>query len=108
MCYDCPVCPCFIFFSGSKEGGEHIDLTRVAVPAQLYRWCSPEVILQKAATVKSDIYSFCTVMQEALTGIFKGVQTSVTELSHGVLLMQIISTPNVNLISFHGPLGELL
>ncbi|KYO32249.1 inactive serine/threonine-protein kinase TEX14 isoform C [Alligator mississippiensis] len=51
----------------SKEGGEHIDLTRVAVPAQLYRWCSPEVILQKAATVKSDIYSFCTVMQEALT-----------------------------------------
>ncbi|XP_067421872.1 LOW QUALITY PROTEIN: inactive serine/threonine-protein kinase TEX14 [Emydura macquarii macquarii] len=51
----------------SKDGGDHSDLTRVPVPAQLYKWCAPEVILEKAATVKSDIYSFCMVMQEALT-----------------------------------------
>uniref|UniRef100_A0A8C4Y5T9 Testis expressed 14, intercellular bridge forming factor n=1 Tax=Gopherus evgoodei TaxID=1825980 RepID=A0A8C4Y5T9_9SAUR len=51
----------------SKDGGDHSDLTRVPVPAQLYKWCAPEVILEKAATVKSDIYSFCIVMQEALT-----------------------------------------
>uniref|UniRef100_K7G450 Protein kinase domain-containing protein n=1 Tax=Pelodiscus sinensis TaxID=13735 RepID=K7G450_PELSI len=51
----------------SKDGGDHSDLTRVPVPAQLYRWCAPEVILEKATTVKSDIYSFCIVMQEALT-----------------------------------------
>ncbi|XP_064022206.1 inactive serine/threonine-protein kinase TEX14 [Pogoniulus pusillus] len=51
----------------SKDGGAHSDLTRVPVPVQLYRWCSPEVILEKAVTVKSDIYSFCVVMQEALT-----------------------------------------
>ncbi|NXG35865.1 TEX14 kinase, partial [Dromaius novaehollandiae] len=51
----------------SRDGGEHSDLTRIPVPIQLYKWCSPEVILEKAVTVKSDIYSFCTVMQEALT-----------------------------------------
>uniref|UniRef100_A0A8C3T8Z8 Inactive serine/threonine-protein kinase TEX14 n=1 Tax=Chelydra serpentina TaxID=8475 RepID=A0A8C3T8Z8_CHESE len=51
----------------SKDGGDHSDLTRVPVPAQLYKWCAPEVILEKAATVKTDIYSFCIVMQEALT-----------------------------------------
>ncbi|KAM6242612.1 LOW QUALITY PROTEIN: inactive serine/threonine-protein kinase TEX14 [Porphyrio hochstetteri] len=63
----------------SKDGGEHSDLTRIPVPAQLYKWCSPEVILGKAVTVKSDIYSFCTVMQEALTETlpWKGVEDSV-------------------------------
>ncbi|NXV73153.1 TEX14 kinase, partial [Atlantisia rogersi] len=63
----------------SKDGGEHSDLTRIPVPAQLYKWCSPEVILGKAVTVKSDIYSFCTVMQEVLTETlpWKGVEDSV-------------------------------
>uniref|UniRef100_A0A8B9Q844 Inactive serine/threonine-protein kinase TEX14 n=1 Tax=Apteryx owenii TaxID=8824 RepID=A0A8B9Q844_APTOW len=51
----------------SRDGGEHSDLTRIPVPIQLYKWCSPEVILEKTVTAKSDIYSFCTVMQEALT-----------------------------------------
>ncbi|KAM8797269.1 inactive serine/threonine-protein kinase TEX14 [Eudromia elegans] len=51
----------------SRDGGEHSDLTRIPVPVQLYKWCSPEVILEKAVTVKSDIYGFCAVMQEALT-----------------------------------------
>ncbi|NXY74242.1 TEX14 kinase, partial [Glareola pratincola] len=51
----------------SKDGGEHSDLTRIPVPVQLHKWCSPEVILEKVVTVKSDIYSFCTVVQEALT-----------------------------------------
>ncbi|XP_063002865.1 inactive serine/threonine-protein kinase TEX14 [Elgaria multicarinata webbii] len=51
----------------SKDGGEHSDLTRVPIPSQMYKWCAPEVILERAATDKSDIYSFCTVMQEALT-----------------------------------------
>ncbi|XP_031447411.1 inactive serine/threonine-protein kinase TEX14 isoform X4 [Phasianus colchicus] len=63
----------------SKDGGEHSDLTRIPVPAQLYKWCSPEVILEKNVTVKSDIYSFCTVMQEALTETlpWKGIEDSV-------------------------------
>ncbi|KFU86262.1 Inactive serine/threonine-protein kinase TEX14, partial [Chaetura pelagica] len=51
----------------SKDGGEQSDLTRIPVPVQLYRWCSPEVILGRIVTVKSDIYSFCAVVQEALT-----------------------------------------
>ncbi|XP_061219543.1 inactive serine/threonine-protein kinase TEX14 isoform X2 [Neopsephotus bourkii] len=51
----------------SKDGGEHSDLTHTPVPVQLYKWCSPEVILEKVVTVKSDIYSFCAVVQEALT-----------------------------------------
>ncbi|NWI36550.1 TEX14 kinase, partial [Picathartes gymnocephalus] len=51
----------------SKDSGEHSDLTRIPVPAQLFRWCSPEIILEKPGTVKSDVYSFCAVLQEALT-----------------------------------------
>ncbi|KFP66224.1 Inactive serine/threonine-protein kinase TEX14, partial [Cariama cristata] len=63
----------------SKDGGEHSDLTRIPVPVQLYKWCSPEVVLEKAVTVKSDIYSFCTVVQEALTETppWKGLEDSV-------------------------------
>ncbi|KAM6315758.1 LOW QUALITY PROTEIN: inactive serine/threonine-protein kinase TEX14 [Podargus strigoides] len=63
----------------SKDGGEHSDLTRIPVPVQLYKWCSPEVILEKAVTVKSDIYSFCTVLQEALTEVppWKGLEDSI-------------------------------
>ncbi|XP_075374176.1 inactive serine/threonine-protein kinase TEX14 isoform X1 [Mycteria americana] len=63
----------------NKDGGEHSDLTRIPVPAQLYKWCSPEVILEKVVTVKSDIYSFCTVVQEALTETppWKGLEDSV-------------------------------
>ena len=38
------------------------------LPTQLYNWAAPEVILQKAATVKSDIYSFSMIIQEILTG----------------------------------------
>ncbi|XP_063484548.1 inactive serine/threonine-protein kinase TEX14 isoform X10 [Symphalangus syndactylus] len=51
----------------SKDGGVQRDLTRVPLPMQLYNWAAPEVILQKAATVKSDIYSFSMIMQEILT-----------------------------------------
>uniref|UniRef100_A0A2K6JVF7 Inactive serine/threonine-protein kinase TEX14 n=1 Tax=Rhinopithecus bieti TaxID=61621 RepID=A0A2K6JVF7_RHIBE len=51
----------------SKDRGEQRDLTRVPLPTQLYNWAAPEVILQKAATVKSDIYSFSMIMQEILT-----------------------------------------
>uniref|UniRef100_A0A8C9J4S5 Inactive serine/threonine-protein kinase TEX14 n=1 Tax=Piliocolobus tephrosceles TaxID=591936 RepID=A0A8C9J4S5_9PRIM len=51
----------------SKDRGEQRDLTRVPIPTQLYNWAAPEVILQKAATVKSDIYSFSMIMQEILT-----------------------------------------
>ncbi|XP_074016774.1 inactive serine/threonine-protein kinase TEX14 [Numenius arquata] len=63
----------------SKDGGENSDLTRIPVPVQLYKWCSPEVILEKAVTVKSDVYSFCTVVQEALTETppWKGFEDSV-------------------------------
>ncbi|XP_053425075.1 inactive serine/threonine-protein kinase TEX14 isoform X3 [Nycticebus coucang] len=51
----------------SQDGGVHRDLTRVPLPTQLYTWAAPEVILQKAATVKSDIYSFSMIIQEILT-----------------------------------------
>nr|XP_008123703.2 PREDICTED: inactive serine/threonine-protein kinase TEX14 [Anolis carolinensis] len=59
----------------SKDGGEHSDLTRVPIPSQLYKWCAPEVILERPATTKSDIYSFCVLMQEALTGMFMTLVT---------------------------------
>ncbi|KAL0596993.1 Inactive serine/threonine-protein kinase TEX14 [Plecturocebus cupreus] len=51
----------------SQNGGVQRDLTQVPLPTQLYNWAAPEVILQKAATVKSDIYSFSMIVQEILT-----------------------------------------
>ncbi|XP_047562961.1 inactive serine/threonine-protein kinase TEX14 isoform X5 [Lutra lutra] len=51
----------------SQDGHIHKDLTRVPLPTQLYNWAAPEVILQKAATVKSDVYSFSMIIQEILT-----------------------------------------
>ncbi|KAM5215995.1 inactive serine/threonine-protein kinase TEX14 isoform 1-T1 [Hipposideros larvatus] len=51
----------------SQDGGTPKDLTRVPLPTELYNWAAPEVILQKAATVKSDIYSFSMIIQEILT-----------------------------------------
>ncbi|NWV78112.1 TEX14 kinase, partial [Dasyornis broadbenti] len=65
----------------SKDSGEHSDLTRIPVPVQLFRWCSPEIILEKPGTVKSDVYSFCAVLQEALTESppWKGVKDSAIE-----------------------------
>ncbi|XP_014732135.1 PREDICTED: inactive serine/threonine-protein kinase TEX14 [Sturnus vulgaris] len=62
----------------SRDSGEHSDLTRIPVPAQLFRWCSPEIILEKPATLTSDVYSFCAVLQETLTESppWKGVEDS--------------------------------
>ncbi|XP_031210240.1 inactive serine/threonine-protein kinase TEX14 isoform X1 [Mastomys coucha] len=51
----------------SQDNGVHRDVTRVPLPTQLYNWAAPEVVLQKAATVKSDIYSFSMIIQEILT-----------------------------------------
>uniref|UniRef100_A0A8C3H4G2 Testis expressed 14, intercellular bridge forming factor n=1 Tax=Corvus moneduloides TaxID=1196302 RepID=A0A8C3H4G2_CORMO len=65
----------------SKDSGEHSDLTRIPVPVQLFRWCSPEIILEKPGTVKSDVFSFCAVLQEALTESppWKGVEDSAVK-----------------------------
>ncbi|XP_039576818.1 inactive serine/threonine-protein kinase TEX14 [Passer montanus] len=65
----------------SKDSGEHSDLTRIPVPAQLFRWSSPEIILGKPGTVRSDVYSFCAVLQEALTESppWKGVEDSAVK-----------------------------
>ncbi|NXM20463.1 TEX14 kinase, partial [Ploceus nigricollis] len=65
----------------SKDSGKHSDLTRIPVPAQLFRWSSPEIILEKPGTVKSDVYSFCAVLQEALTESlpWKGVEESAVK-----------------------------
>ena len=64
--FQAPAPPCISFCS--QDGGAHRGLTRVPLPTQLYNWAAPEVILQKAATVKSDIYSFSVIVQEILTG----------------------------------------
>ncbi|NWV67561.1 TEX14 kinase, partial [Malurus elegans] len=65
----------------SRDSGEHSDLTRIPVPVQLFRWSSPEIILEKPGTAKSDVYSFCAVLQEALTESppWKGVEDSAVK-----------------------------
>ncbi|XP_042549055.1 inactive serine/threonine-protein kinase TEX14 isoform X2 [Dipodomys spectabilis] len=50
-----------------QDNGVYRDLTRIPLPTQLYNWAAPEVILQKAATIKSDIYSYSMIIQEILT-----------------------------------------
>ncbi|XP_048221490.1 inactive serine/threonine-protein kinase TEX14 [Perognathus longimembris pacificus] len=50
-----------------QNNGVLKDLTRVPLPTQLYNWAAPEVILQKTATIKSDIYSYSMIIQEILT-----------------------------------------
>ncbi|GAB1296631.1 Inactive serine/threonine-protein kinase TEX14 [Apodemus speciosus] len=55
------------YMTESQDNGVHRDMTRVPLPTQLYNWAAPEVVLQKAATVKSDIYSFSMIIQEILT-----------------------------------------
>uniref|UniRef100_U3JT13 Testis expressed 14, intercellular bridge forming factor n=1 Tax=Ficedula albicollis TaxID=59894 RepID=U3JT13_FICAL len=64
----------------SKDSGEHSDLTRIPVPVQLFRWCSPEIILEKPGTVKSDLYSFCAVLQETLTGECTPLDSAIKQL----------------------------
>ncbi|XP_013374665.1 PREDICTED: inactive serine/threonine-protein kinase TEX14 [Chinchilla lanigera] len=51
----------------SQNSGGHRNLSQVPLPTELYKWAAPEVIFQKAATVKSDIYSFSMIIQEILT-----------------------------------------
>ncbi|XP_056670183.1 inactive serine/threonine-protein kinase TEX14 isoform X2 [Monodelphis domestica] len=67
----------------SQDGSVHKDLTRVPIPNVLYSWSAPEVILQKGATVKSDIYSFCIIIQEILTDTlpWNGLEGSVIKES---------------------------
>ncbi|XP_045155231.1 inactive serine/threonine-protein kinase TEX14 [Echinops telfairi] len=63
----------------SHEGGVHKDLTGVPLPTQLYNWAAPEVVFEKTATAKSDIYSFSVVIQEILTDTvpWNGLEGSV-------------------------------
>ncbi|XP_011247629.1 inactive serine/threonine-protein kinase TEX14 isoform X1 [Mus musculus] len=55
------------YLTESQDSGAHRNVTRMPLPTQLYNWAAPEVVLQKAATVKSDIYSFSVIIQEILT-----------------------------------------
>ncbi|XP_038615671.1 inactive serine/threonine-protein kinase TEX14 [Tachyglossus aculeatus] len=70
----------------SEDGRRPRDPTGIPLPTQLFNWSAPEVILQKAATVKSDIYSFCVILQESLTESlpWNGVEGSI--IKEAVLL----------------------
>ncbi|XP_028937938.1 inactive serine/threonine-protein kinase TEX14 isoform X2 [Ornithorhynchus anatinus] len=65
----------------SEDGRGPRDPTGIPLPTQLFNWAAPEVILQEAATVKSDIYSFCVIVQESLTESlpWNGVEGSVVK-----------------------------
>ncbi|XP_063281502.1 inactive serine/threonine-protein kinase TEX14 [Pelobates fuscus] len=49
---------------GERSGSGHVNFP---IPSQLFRWAAPEIILERNATVKCDVYSICAVMQELLT-----------------------------------------
>ncbi|XP_062887802.1 inactive serine/threonine-protein kinase TEX14-like [Mobula hypostoma] len=57
----------FEFMVKSVDGALYNNLSQFPVPSQFYNWLAPEVIRGKTATVKSDVYSFCTLVQELFT-----------------------------------------
>ncbi|XP_040192751.1 inactive serine/threonine-protein kinase TEX14 isoform X2 [Rana temporaria] len=57
----------FEYMIQSNDGRTHNEVACFPIPDQLYRWSSPEIILRNSVTMKSDLYSFCAVMQESLT-----------------------------------------
>ncbi|XP_038670545.1 uncharacterized protein LOC119975096 isoform X2 [Scyliorhinus canicula] len=57
----------FEFMVESVDGGVHSNLSRFPIPPQFYNWLAPEVIRDKPATIKSDVYSVCTLIQELFT-----------------------------------------
>nr|DBA33416.1 TPA: hypothetical protein GDO54_001105 [Pyxicephalus adspersus] len=57
----------FEYMIQSIDDRTNSDVAYFPIPDQLYRWSSPEIVLRKSVTVKSDLYSFCAVMQECLT-----------------------------------------
>ncbi|XP_040278216.1 inactive serine/threonine-protein kinase TEX14 [Bufo bufo] len=57
----------FEYMIESKDGKKCDGIIHFPVPKQLYCWSSPEVVAGKAGSIKSDLYSFCAVMQECLT-----------------------------------------
>lgn len=57
----------FEYMLESNDNKKCDGIFHFPIPKQLYRWSSPEVVAGKVGTIKSDLYSFCTVMQESLT-----------------------------------------
>ncbi|KAM5180669.1 inactive serine/threonine-protein kinase TEX14 [Mantella aurantiaca] len=57
----------FEYMIQSNDDRTHSEVAYFPIPNELYRWSSPEIVLRKSVTVKSDLYSFCAVMQESLT-----------------------------------------
>uniref|UniRef100_UPI00398E95DA inactive serine/threonine-protein kinase TEX14 n=1 Tax=Pristiophorus japonicus TaxID=55135 RepID=UPI00398E95DA len=57
----------FEYMVESVDGGTHSNLSRCPIPPQFYNWLAPEIIRGKPATIKSDVYSLCTLIQELFT-----------------------------------------
>ncbi|XP_075119219.1 inactive serine/threonine-protein kinase TEX14 [Leptodactylus fuscus] len=57
----------FEYMIESKDNKKCDGIIHFPIPKQLYCWSSPEVVAGKAGSIKSDLYSFCAVMQESLT-----------------------------------------
>ncbi|XP_075051168.1 inactive serine/threonine-protein kinase TEX14 isoform X5 [Mixophyes fleayi] len=57
----------FEYMIERKEDREFNNVIQFPIPKQLYCWSSPEIVLGKIISVKSDLYSLCVVMQESLT-----------------------------------------
>ncbi|XP_075709055.1 inactive serine/threonine-protein kinase TEX14 isoform X2 [Rhinoderma darwinii] len=57
----------FEYMVESKDNKKCDGIVHFPIPKQLYYWSSPEVVAGKTGTTKSDLYSFCAVMQESLT-----------------------------------------
>ncbi|XP_069827318.1 inactive serine/threonine-protein kinase TEX14-like [Dendropsophus ebraccatus] len=89
----------------SKEKTTCDGIIYFPIPKQLYRWSSPEVVAEKTVSVKSDLYSFCTVMQESLTDALpwhgvddKAVKDSMV-LGHYLTADPTLSEPYYSIVS---------
>ncbi|XP_077152457.1 inactive serine/threonine-protein kinase TEX14 [Ranitomeya variabilis] len=57
----------FEYMVESKDNKKCDGIIRFPIPKQLYCWSSPEIVAGRTGTLKSDLYSFCAVIQESLT-----------------------------------------
>ncbi|XP_075189874.1 uncharacterized protein LOC142289832 [Anomaloglossus baeobatrachus] len=95
----------FEYMLESKDNMKSDGIIPFPIPKQLYCWSSPEIVAGRTGTIKSDLYSFCAVMQETLTESlpWNGLDGETVKLSmssgHYLTVDSTLSEPFFSIIS---------